>query len=84
MKIKFNSYAGLSLKKMLIRQNITKLFRSVFHEGKKYYLQIFLDKCLYKLEMLECNRIDISEKLMLAKPQVGASVIFSINLIFLR
>ena len=34
--------------------------RSVVHEGKKYYLQVFLDECLYKLQMLEYDRIDLS------------------------
>ena len=36
MKIKFNSADDL-------------VVRSVFHEGNKYYPQVFLDECLHKL-----------------------------------
>ena len=35
--------------------------RSAFHEGSKYYLQVFLGKCLNKLKLLYYDRIDISE-----------------------
>ena len=35
--------------------------RSVFHEGSKYYLQVFLEKCLNKLKLLYYDRIDVSE-----------------------
>ena len=35
--------------------------KSLFYEGKKYYPQVFLDKCLNKLYMLEYVRIDMSE-----------------------
>ena len=48
MKIKFNSDYDLLLKKALEFYKII-LFRSVFHEGSKLYLQIFFYKCLYKL-----------------------------------
>ena len=40
MKIKFNSDDNLLLHKML-----TVIVRSVFEEGGKYYLQVFLVKC---------------------------------------
>ena len=49
MKIKFNSDDDLLLRKTLELHNIIMIARSVFHEGNKYYLQIFLDKCLQKL-----------------------------------
>ena len=42
MKIKFNSDDELPLNK-------TIAVRSVFHENNKYYPQVFLDECLYKL-----------------------------------
>ena len=35
--------------------------RSVFQQDGKYYPQVFLDECLYELQMLEYDRIDISE-----------------------
>ena len=34
--------------------------RSVFEEDGKYYPQVFLDECLYQLQMLEYDRIDTS------------------------
>ena len=39
--------------------------RAVFHENNKYYPQVFLDECLYKLwiiiKMLYFDRIEVSE-----------------------
>ena len=35
--------------------------KSVFEEDGEYYLQVYLDECLYDLKMLQYNRIDISE-----------------------
>ena len=49
MKIKFNFDDGLFLKKRLELRNLIIVARSVFHEGNKYYPQVFLVKCLYKL-----------------------------------
>ena len=49
MKIKFNSDGDLPLKKTLELYNMTIVVWSIFHEDKKYYLQVFLDECLYKL-----------------------------------
>ena len=37
------------------------VFTAVFHEKDKYYLQIFLDECLYNTKMLYFDKIDISE-----------------------
>ena len=34
---------------------------SVFYDGKKYCPQFFLDKWLYKLQMLKYDSIDVSE-----------------------
>ena len=49
MKIKFASDDNSSLKKTLELRNMEIAVRSVFHKGNKYYPQVFLDECLYKL-----------------------------------
>ena len=49
MKIKFNSDNDLPLNKTLKIYNVGLVDGSVFHEGNKYYPQVFLDECLYKL-----------------------------------
>ena len=49
MKIKFNSDDNLPLNKILKLYNLTTFVRPVFQEDNKYYLQGFLDVCLYKL-----------------------------------
>ena len=49
MKVKFNSDDDLPLKKTLDLYKMVILVRSAFHEDSKYYLQDFLDECLYKL-----------------------------------
>ena len=46
MKIKFNSDDKLPLNKMLKIHNMTIVFRTVFQEDGKYYLQDFLDVCM--------------------------------------
>ena len=49
MKIKFNSDDNLPLNKILKLHMLTIIFRSVFQVDGKYYLQVFLDECLYEL-----------------------------------
>ena len=49
MKIKFNSDDNLPLNKMLKLHMLTVTVRSVFGDNSKYYSQVFLDECLYKL-----------------------------------
>ena len=49
MTIKFNSDDDLPSNKTLDLHNMIILIRSVFHEGGKYYPQVFLDECWYKL-----------------------------------
>ena len=49
MNIKFNSDDDLPLNKQLKFINLTIIVRSAFEEDGKYYPQIFLDECLYKL-----------------------------------
>ena len=61
MRIKFNSDDDLPLNKILKLHNLTIIVRSVFEEDGKYYPQVFLDKCLYEIQMLECYKIDNSE-----------------------
>ena len=48
MKIKFNSDNDLPLNKPLKFHALTIVVRSVFEEDGKFYLQIFLDECLYE------------------------------------
>ena len=42
MKIKFNSDDDLPCYMIIV-------FRSAFHKGNKYYPEVFLNECLYKL-----------------------------------
>ena len=49
MKIKFILDDDFPLKKTLELHNMIIVVRSVFDEGNKYYLQVFLDDCLCKL-----------------------------------
>ena len=49
MKIKFYSHDDLSSNKQLKFPTTTVAVRSVFEEDCKFYLQIYLDKCLYDL-----------------------------------
>ena len=56
MKIKFKTNDDLSLKKLLKLWNMIIVVRFDCHEGKKYYLEVLLDKCLCKLETLEYHR----------------------------
>ena len=48
-KIKFNLDDELPLNKMIEIPGIVIVFRAIFHENKKYYPQVFLDECLYKI-----------------------------------
>ena len=50
MKIKFNSDDKLSLNKIIEIPNMTVVVRIIFLENNKYYPQVFLDECLYKLQ----------------------------------
>ena len=49
MKIKFISDDKLPLNKMIDIPSMIIAVRAIFHENNKYYQQILLDKCLYKL-----------------------------------
>ena len=49
MKIKFDSDDILPLNKMIEFPIVTIVVRAVFHENNKWYLQAFLDECLYEI-----------------------------------
>ena len=49
IKIKFNSDDNLPLNKQLKFLGETIIVRRVFEEDGKYYPQVFLDECLYKV-----------------------------------
>ena len=67
MKIKFNADDNLPLNKPLKLHLLTIIVRSIFEEDGKFYVQLYLDDCLYELRiandlwMLEYSRIGISE-----------------------
>ena len=48
MKIKFNTDDNLPLNKQLKLHMLTITVTSVFEDGK-FYLQLYLDDCLYEL-----------------------------------
>ena len=49
MKIKFDTDDNLPVKKQLKLHMLTIIVRSGFEEGGKFYLQLYLDECLYEL-----------------------------------
>ena len=49
MKIKFDSHDNLSLNETIPTPIVATGVRAVFHESNKYYVQVFLDECLYKI-----------------------------------
>ena len=50
-KIKFGSDDELSLSKAVEISTMTIVVRAVFLENNKYYPQVFLDECLYKIRI---------------------------------
>ena len=51
MKINFNSDDELPLNKTIEILTIAIAVRAIFLENNKYYRQVFLDDCLYKIQM---------------------------------
>ena len=49
MKIKFDSDDDFPLNKTIEIHNVTIVVKAVFHENNKYYPQVSLNTCLYKL-----------------------------------
>ena len=86
MKIKFNSDDELPLNKTTETPSIIIVVTAVFHENDKYYTQVLLDECLYKLRIIqECYimiELTFLKKLMLIKQANKKSAIFVINGIF--
>ena len=52
MENKFNSDDELPLNKTIKIPTMTIVVRAVFHKNTKYYPQVFLDQCLYKLQTI--------------------------------
>ena len=49
MKIRFDTDYNLPLNKQLKLRMLTIIVTSVFEENGKFYLQLYLDDCLYEL-----------------------------------
>ena len=49
VKIKLNSDDELPLNKTIKVSTMKIVLRAVFHENNKYYLQVFLEECLYRV-----------------------------------
>ena len=63
MEIKFNTDDNLPLNKPLKFHLLTLIVTCILEEDGKFYLQLYLDDCLYEVQVLEYDRIDISEGL---------------------
>ena len=63
----FDSDDNLPLNKILKFRVLTIIIRNIFEKDGEYYPQIFLDDCLYEIQMLEYDRIDISEEIDINK-----------------
>ena len=49
MKIKFNLDNELPLNKTIEIRTMITVVRAVFHENSKYYSELFINECLYKI-----------------------------------
>ena len=78
MKIKFNFDDDLPLNKPLKFHAMTITIKSIFEEGDKLYLQVFLEDALYELE--KCYN---SKKLMFQKELTAAKQVHQRNAFFL-
>ena len=81
MKIKFNSDSKLPLNKMIEVPSMIIDVRAVFHGNNKYYPEVLLDECLYKLSIKQKRYIVVEltillKKLILIKQVHQKSVIF--------
>ena len=52
MKIKSNSGNQLPLNKTIEIPSMAIVAGAIFYENNKYYPQVFLDECFYKLQLL--------------------------------
>ena len=63
MKIECDSDGNLPLNKTIEIPIVTIVVRGVFRENNKYYPQVFLDECLYKIySKNELKEIDIKNR----------------------
>ena len=62
MTIKFSSDDDFPLNKIM-KYILTIIDSNIFEENGSLYSQIYLDDCLYEVEMLAYERIDISERI---------------------
>ena len=82
MKITLNANDNFPLNKPLKLQLLTIIVTYIFEEDGKFYPQFYLDDCLYELrvannlQVLEFDRIDISEEIDVNKTNVSKNVIF--------
>ena len=59
MKIKFDLVDELPLNKMIKVPSMIIVVRAVFHENNKYYPQLYLDECLYKLQAQKKQKVSV-------------------------
>ena len=52
MEIKFSRDDELPINKMIEISTMTVVLRAAFYENNKYYPEVFLDECLYKLQVI--------------------------------
>ena len=62
MKIEFNLDDELPLNKTIKIPSMVIVVRSVFQENNKYYPQVFLDECLYKLQTRKKQKYNLYNK----------------------
>ena len=60
-KIRFNSDVALPLNTVIKFHALTIVIRCIVEKNGKYYPEIHLDDALFQLQMLEYEKIDISE-----------------------
>ena len=80
IKIKFNLSFNfndeLPLNKMIEIPTMTIVVRAVFHENNKYYPQVFLNECLYKLQIIQMMESTFLIELMFIKQVHQKRVMF--------
>ena len=86
MKIKFNPDDELPLNKTIGIPTTAVVVRLISFENNKYYPRVFLDECLYKLQIIQKCYIIIEftllKELMLIKQVYQKGVIFVTTGIF--
>ena len=63
MKMKFNFDDNLPLNKLLKLHLLPIVVRSVSEKVDEYYLQIYLDECVWVIKMIQYEKIDLSERI---------------------